>query len=243
MCLHLTDKGIEPGDYLLMIRQATTTEIEFYEKVLYSLQDQVLQLIQDERLYLTGDTCLSRFYYHHRFSDDLDFFFDGYAYPKEVFEIAVRDVANRISEQFEIEMTINGEYFKRFFVSHHQQQLKIEFIYENYKTVGTRQKIHDVMIDSKENLATNKLTAVYDRKTVKDFVDLYFLLDEIAFEKAAEWAKYKIVPLDYEGLVITFSDRRLEGEVLLTHPLSEHQFNDFVNTLIGKIFEYAKRRQ
>jgi len=226
-----------------MIRQATTEEIKFYETVLYPLQDQVFQLIQDERLYLSGGTCLSRFYYHHRFSDDLDFFFDGYTYPKEEFDIAVRDIANRVSDHFAIEMTINGEYFKRFFVSHRQQPLKVEFVYENYKTVGKRQRIHDIVIDSKENLATNKLTAVYDRKTVKDFVDLYFLLNDIEFERVAEWVRYKIVPLDYEGLVITFSERQLEGEVLLTHPLTEHEFNGFVNRLIQTMFEYAKRGQ
>lgn len=224
-----------------MIRQATTEEVEFYDKILYPFQDQVFQLIQDERVYLSGGTCLSRFYYYHRFSDGLDFFFDGYRHPKEEFDIVVRDIANRISDRFDIEMTINGEYFKRFFMSHQQQALKIEFVYENYKTVGTRQRTHCIMIDSKENLATNKLTAVYDRKTVKDFVDLYFLLKDIDFEQIAEWAKYKIVPLDYEGLVITFSDRRLEGEVLLTYSLTELEFNDFVNGLIRKMFEYAKR--
>jgi hypothetical protein len=79
--------------------------------------------------------------------------------------------------------------------------------------------------------------------TVKNFVDLYFLLNDIAFERVAEWARYKIVPIDYEGLVITFSERQLEGEVLLTHPLTEHEFNGFVNRLIQTMFEYAKRGQ
>ncbi len=90
-----------------------------------------------------------------------------------------------------------------------------------------------------ENIATNKLTAVYDRKTVKDFVDLYFLLNDVEFEKIAEWAKYKIVPRAYEGFVITFSDRRLEGGVLLTSSLTEAEFNSFVNGLIQKMFEYT----
>ena len=228
---------------MAMIRQATPAEIEFYEDVLYPLQDQIFPLIRTDQLYLSGGTCLSRFYYQHRFSDDLDFFFDGYAHSQETFAMVVRDIANRISNHFAIEMTVNGEYFKRFFVTHQNQPLKLEFVYENFKTVGMRQRVQGMLIDSKENLAANKLTAVYDRKTVKDFVDLYFLLQEIPFEKIAAWAKYKIVPLDYEGLIITFNDQRLEGEVLVRKPLTEPELNNFTAALIRQMFDYAKRDQ
>lgn len=43
---------------------------------LYRLQDEALAEIQEVRqgLYLTGGTALSRGYYQHRNSDDLDFF-------------------------------------------------------------------------------------------------------------------------------------------------------------------------
>ena len=39
------------------------------------LQDRVLELIfsQEQEFYLTGGTCLSRFYQEKRYSDDLDF--------------------------------------------------------------------------------------------------------------------------------------------------------------------------
>jgi len=223
-----------------MIRQATIEEIEFYETVLYPFQDQIFELIRDDRFYLSGGTCLSRFYYQHRFSDDLDFFFDGYHHSKEAFEIGVREIINRLGDRYTLEMTVSGEYFKRLIACHNRQPLRIEFIYENYRNMGTREKTGEIVIDTKENLATNKLTAVYDRKTVKDFVDLYFLLKEIAFEKIAEWAKYKVIPLDYEGVVITFSDRRLEGEVLMKRNLSYQEFADFTSHLIQRIFDHAK---
>lgn len=224
-----------------MLRQATSTEIAFYENALYPLQDQIFPLIQTDQVYLTGGTCLSRFYYQHRFSDDLDFFFDGSRFSQDAFNVTIREIANRISTGFDIEMTVNGEFFKRFFVRHQQQSLKIQFIYENFKTVGTLIERRGILIDSKENIATNKLTAVYDRKTVKDWVDLYFLLQELSFETLAEWTKHKIVPLDYEGVVLTFQDRHLEGEVLLRRPLSESEFTRFVNDLIARMFTYAKR--
>ena len=45
-------------------------------KILYNLQDKVLKIVFDteQLFYLTGGTCLSRFYQEKRYSDDLDFF-------------------------------------------------------------------------------------------------------------------------------------------------------------------------
>ncbi len=46
-----------------------------YDK-LYELQDSVLRIVfaTEKEFYLTGGTCLSRFYKAKRYSDDLDFF-------------------------------------------------------------------------------------------------------------------------------------------------------------------------
>jgi len=45
-------------------------------KEIYKLQDDILDLVfsRDAPWYLTGGTALSRFYFSHRYSDDLDFF-------------------------------------------------------------------------------------------------------------------------------------------------------------------------
>lgn len=49
-----------------------------YSSYLYPLQDKVLKLLDDKTpFYLTGGTTLSRIYYHHRYSDDLDFFLNN----------------------------------------------------------------------------------------------------------------------------------------------------------------------
>ncbi len=46
---------------------------------LYKIQDRVLRIVSsvEKELYLTGDTCLSRFFQEKRYSDDLDFFTNG----------------------------------------------------------------------------------------------------------------------------------------------------------------------
>lgn len=50
---------------------------DFYNR-LYQFQDVVLNLVgqSNTTFYLTGGTALSRCYFHHRYSDDLDLFLD-----------------------------------------------------------------------------------------------------------------------------------------------------------------------
>ena len=49
---------------------------QYYEENLYPLQDGVMSILHqsDSDFFLTGGTALSRAYYNHRYSDDLDFF-------------------------------------------------------------------------------------------------------------------------------------------------------------------------
>ncbi len=48
----------------------------FYLTFLYPFQDGIISLLKelDTAFYLTGGTALSRGYFNHRFSDDLDYF-------------------------------------------------------------------------------------------------------------------------------------------------------------------------
>ena len=77
-------------------QKATKEDIVFFEDFLYPLQDEIFKFFQTDRFYLSGGTCLSRFYYHHRYSEDLDFFFDGFLYPKEEFEQAAKWTEHKV---------------------------------------------------------------------------------------------------------------------------------------------------
>ena len=48
---------------------------QYYEENLYPLQDGVMNILahSDTDFFLTGGTALSRAYYNHRYSEDLDF--------------------------------------------------------------------------------------------------------------------------------------------------------------------------
>ncbi|VEN74927.1 Nucleotidyl transferase AbiEii toxin, Type IV TA system [Candidatus Desulfarcum epimagneticum] len=222
------------------IRIAGAEDKEYYENFLYPFQDEIFDLIGSDPFYLGGGTCLSRFYLNHRYSDDIDLFFNGYDFPKENFDICCREIFNRIGDKFDIEIQIDGDYFKRIMAYQDAKPLKMEFIFENYKCPGNRTKKNKIWIDSKENIVTNKITAVYDRKTVKDYIDLYYLLPEFSFEQIGKWAEYKIVPMEYEGVLIAFSEDFLEGSVLMIDDIRMGDFRLFIKKLIIDIFNYAK---
>jgi predicted nucleotidyltransferase component of viral defense system len=222
------------------LRQATTAERSFYEEKLYPLQDKALSLLQTDMFYLSGGTALSRWHYEHRYSDDLDFFFRGDAFPKEEFSVVYREIVARLAVDFRIEAVIDGEYFKRIFILHNGTSLKIEFIFENYPHCGEYLKSNNCLIDSSENIAVNKITAVQDRKTAKDFVDLFFLLKDFELDLLLLDAAKKIVPLDYEGTVMAFADSVPEGAALLKLPVTVDELNQFSRALIKRLINYAR---
>jgi len=57
----------------------TISSSDYYVANLYKLQDGILNIVRKLNVpfYLTGGTALSRRYYNHRFSDDLDFFLNA----------------------------------------------------------------------------------------------------------------------------------------------------------------------
>ena len=50
-------------------------DVKKYYENLYKLQDEILKVFfeNSNEFYLTGGTCLNRFYINKRYSDDLDF--------------------------------------------------------------------------------------------------------------------------------------------------------------------------
>jgi len=54
-------------------------------------------------------------------------------------------------------------------------------------------------------------------------------------------AEIKMVPPDYEGLLVSLKESLLEGEILAKLPIVESLFFEFIEDLINKLLDYAKR--
>jgi predicted nucleotidyltransferase component of viral defense system len=223
-----------------MLKLATQEQINFYEKILYPMQDEIFSMMESDKFYLTGGTCLSRFYYHHRYSDDLDFFFLGNMFPKQDFEAEFNEIQKIISKEFKTQLEISSDYFKRLFVYKNDTALKIEFVYENFQTVKNPISKGKIFLDTKENILANKFSAIHGRKTVKDYFDLLFLLKEFSISQGIESSQLKQAPLNYEGAVLSLIGGNLEGIVYMIKEISESDFQTMRENLIKELLTYAK---
>jgi hypothetical protein len=164
----------------------------------------------------------------------------GKQFDKSIYESEFYRIADRLNMDKQI--VVNGEYFKRIIVQDNEVKLKLEFIYEMLPRIGEPQKIDNVWIDTKENVTSNKLTAIYSRNTYKDYYDLFFLLREIDLAKALKDSESKMVPLDYEGALMSLRGE-LQERVLTINEFDKVAYYQFIKDLQRKLLEYAKGSQ
>ena len=153
---------------------------KYYEENLYPFQNGALSIVQkaETPFFLTGGTALSRYYTHHRYSDDLDFFvINDPDYAKHVNTILQKLIEAENAGIFRIDRTTlnKGKAYTQFFITDIEQneiELKVEFI--NDPVLGR--------IDSLRNILSNKLTALF-RCEPKDVVDIH----AISLQQSFNW--------------------------------------------------------
>ena len=213
------------------LKKEWTLPAEYYTNILYPLQDKAIPAFKDSPFYLTGGTALSRGYYHHRYSDDLDYFVNNSPEFQRIAEEAIGELTDIFSD---IKISLKDTHFVRIFTS--EEKLKIELINDVPSHIGTLID-HPILgrIDSKENILANKLTAIVDRTMPKDMVDLYFLLqDGLDLKKALVNAESKaagIAPLLVAKVFGEFDYTLLDTEVKWVKPVSGTTIKDFMTAL------------
>jgi predicted nucleotidyltransferase component of viral defense system len=162
---------------------------QYYEKSLYPLQDGVMNTISKcgVRFYLTGGTALSRGYYNHRYSDDLDFFVnndDEYSNQiKEVFFFLLED-GFFWDTNYDF---LSRKTFTTFKVGWNKSDalLKLDFVNDVASHFGEIIKTGlFIRTDSIRNILSNKLTCIF-RYAAKDVADIR----EIALQEKVDWSQ------------------------------------------------------
>ena len=189
---------------------------EYYFNRLYPLQDKVLKITDRcaTGFYLTGGTALSRHYFHHRFSDDLDFFMndspDFHAQADEV----IAALKNTWNESLSV--NLKEDTFVRLFISEGDVQLKIDFINDVPLHIGDIVSTELFLkTDNIRNILSNKISAL-SRDEAKDFADLLFIIRNLSFawEEVINEAKRKdswVNELDVSQRLHEFDVARFEG--------------------------------
>lgn len=204
---------------------------DYYYQILYPLQDKAIKTFKGSYFYLTGGTALSRIYYNHRFSDDLDYFANYLSDFEKLCQIQI----NKLSQTFDdVEVDYKSEHFYRIFVS--ARRLKIELVNDVPAHIGTLIEHPQFgIIDSKENILTNKITAVIDRIMPKDIVDIYFLLkDGVSLKQALIDVHSKaagIAPLYVAKIIGEFDYSLLDTEIKWIHPVDSKTIKEFLHNV------------
>jgi len=186
--------------------------LRYYEESLYPLQDGVMNTISKcgVRFFLTGGTALSRAYYKHRYSDDLDFFVNNDDdYLEQVKEVFFGLKKDGFSWNTEADF-ISNKTFTSFKVRWGKTEavLKLDFVNDVAAHFGeiVKTDIFD-RTDSVRNMLSNKLTAVF-RFNAKDVVDIR----EIALHESVDWTQaIKDARQKAAGIELTYISDILTG--------------------------------
>ncbi len=151
-----------------------------YEKELYPLQNMALEAIDLLKFpfYLTGGTALSRCYYNHRYSDDLDLFVNDIPDFVDLAERCLSTLSPHTSE-----ILSRGKSFYSIVL---EDKLKIDFVndvsyhYGEFNTFPIFSKVDNAL-----NILSNKISALIGRDDPKDVVDIWV----IAKNAKIDWKK------------------------------------------------------
>ncbi|MBN1632765.1 MAG: nucleotidyl transferase AbiEii/AbiGii toxin family protein [Ignavibacteria bacterium] len=143
-------------------------------------------LIDD--FYLAGGTALA-LQIGHRLSEDFDFFTNRDFNVNDLsFQLAENLNFKKVSEDIN---TLIGVI----------DNIRVSFIGFKYKTIGEFLLNDNLRIASVQDIACMKLSAITQRSTKKDFVDIYYLLHTYSLKKLFEYYNNKFDLSEYESVL------------------------------------------
>jgi len=155
------------------------------------LQDKILATVStlETKFYLTGGTALSRGYFDHRFSDDLDFFVNR----DSTFPQQVETIIQTLQNKFEVDITIKTIDFTSLKIN---QILKVDMVNDvGFRDGESIVKPFFNQVDNITNILSNKITAITSRDEPKDVVDIWIIAKntQIAWPRIFQAANSKAV--------------------------------------------------
>ncbi len=166
-------------------------------EIINNVQEAILRQFGDitdsKEFYLAGGTALSLFYLRHRKSNDLDFFTNN---PELIipFSYNLEDVLK--NNGFHAQRQRGFHSFVEIIVDKDKESTVIHLAQDApYRLEGVKQfpDYPNINVDSLSDIASNKLLALFGRATLRDFIDVYFLIKKEHFntEKLISNAKKK----------------------------------------------------
>lgn len=208
--------------------------------VINKIQKEILlsfgEVVESEQFYLTGGTALAEFYLRHRKSNDLDFFTSveelivTYSHRLEDI-LRTKGMSVQIQRSFRSFVELMVDYTGDSTVIH--LALEIPFRFEPTRVFPEYPKLR---IDNLIDIASNKLLALFGRATLRDFIDIYFLIKKGYFnpEELIDKAKIKDPGFDLYWLGVALERIKTYKEdspdiLLLLDPVNFNELLSFFN--------------
>ncbi len=186
----------------------------FYTESLYPIQDGVIKAIKSipTPFYLTGGTALSRGYFNHRYSDDLDYFVND----NRDFTRLAGTVIERLAGKFRVTSAVEAHDYFQIHVHIDDVSLKIDLVNDIASRVGDLfDHPHLGKIDNLHNILSNKISALY-RYEAKDVADILEICRHLRFKwkDCIDQARNKeagVEPTIAGEIIKSIPDHELEG--------------------------------
>ena len=189
-----------------------------------------------KQFYFTGGTALSAFYLQHRYSEDLDFFTEKKFDTQDIFDF-IDSWSKKYGFTFTSEFHQVVYIFMLTFKS--KEILKVDFGHYAHKRIEENNIIDGLSTDSLTDIAVNKLLTVTQRNSVKDFVDLYFLLNKFTIWDLIQGVRIKF-KMELEPYILASNFLKVEDFDYLPRmikPLTLEELKEFFRKqalMIGK---------
>ncbi len=219
-------------------------------EILTNLQRKILGLFSNlpdkDAFYLTGGTALSAFFIKHRISHDLDFFTDV---EELILPLSQRLEASLKDYNLSVERLRGFHSFVELSVSSSEDSTIIHIALDSpyrFEQPFDSQEVSGIKVDSLIDIASNKLLALFGRATLRDFIDVYFLVREYFDKKhLIQKAVQKDPGFDLYWLGVAMeriNDYRDDTPDLhiLTRPCTMKELRDFYSVWRKEILQEIK---
>ena len=182
-----------------------------------------------KNFYLAGGTALA-LQFGHRESIDLDFFclsnFSNDDIKKKLKKVGQIKVVSE--DTGTLHVNINN--------------VKVSFLYYPYKLVFKKQKFENINLADWQDISCMKLSAISNRGSKKDFIDLYYILQKIALQKLLDLfdKKYKKVKYNQQHILkslIFFDDADKEPNPRMINKISWSEIKNKIKEILNKYLE------
>ena len=155
----------------------------------------------------TGGSALSGYYLRHRVSEDLDFF--------TPVEKMVQIVSGKLISELEkrgikSEVTRSFTSFVEFISKFKNESMKVQLALDSPFKLGKARELDGIRVDSLSDISAGKMLALFGRAAERDFVDIFFLVDEghYSLDEMIQQASKKDPGLDKYFLATAFEQAR-----------------------------------